>query len=68
MLGYCRDRGIRELFVIHGHGVHSAPEEGPVLKNLVRDMLENELSDRVRDFRAGIPREGGEGVTLVYLT
>jgi DNA-nicking Smr family endonuclease len=63
----CRDHGIRELLVIHGHGVHSAPEDGPVLKNLFHNMLENELALHVRDFRSGLPREGGEGVTLVWL-
>jgi DNA-nicking Smr family endonuclease len=61
------EHGIRELLVIHGHGVHSAPSEGPVLKNLVRMMLESELCDRVRDYRTGVPKEGGEGVTVVYL-
>jgi DNA-nicking Smr family endonuclease len=64
----CRSRGIKELLVIHGRGLHSGYNEGPVLKNLVRRMLDNELVLNVKDFRSGLPREGGEGVTLVFLT
>jgi DNA-nicking Smr family endonuclease len=63
----CRGRGIQELLVIHGRGSHSSSGGEPVLKKLVRDMLDHELASRVRGCRAGLPREGGEGVTVVYL-
>jgi len=64
----CKNRGIKELLVIHGRGRHSGYNEGPVLKNLVHQMLERELVLSVRDFRSGLPREGGEGATLVFLS
>ena len=63
----CKRRGIKELLVIHGRGRHSGCNEGPVLKNMVHRMFENELALSVRDFRIGLPREGGEGVTVAFL-
>lgn len=63
----CREHGIKELLVIHGRGHHSSKDEGPVLKTLVRSMLNNELKLRVKDFRTALPREGGEGATLLFL-
>jgi DNA-nicking Smr family endonuclease len=63
----CAEHGVRELLVIHGRGYHSNPSEGPVLKTLVSQMLENELRLSVRDWRAGLPREGGDGVTVLFL-
>jgi DNA-nicking Smr family endonuclease len=63
----CQNHGVKELLIIHGQGRHSAPAEGPVLKNLVREMLENELRLSVLRFRSGLPREGGEGATIAYL-
>ncbi len=64
---WCRGHGVGELLVIHGIGRHSAPAEGPVLKNLLHDLLDYELKSTVRGFRAGLPREGGEGATVIYL-
>jgi DNA-nicking Smr family endonuclease len=63
----CGSRGVKELLVIHGKGIHSGPDEGPVLKSLVLRSLENELDPHVRYFRGGLPKEGGEGATLVLL-
>ena len=63
----CHDHGIKELLVIHGKGHHSMNGEGPVLKNMVNQMLDSELRLQVKDSRGGLPREGGEGVTLVVL-
>ena len=63
----CGKHGIKELCIIHGYGRHSMPAEGPVLKNLVLGMLDNELRLSVVRFRTGLPREGGEGVTVAYL-
>jgi len=63
----CQKQGIKELLIIHGLGRHSAPAEGPVLKGLVREMLDNELRLSVLRFRTGLPREGGEGATVAYL-
>jgi DNA-nicking Smr family endonuclease len=62
-----RKRGLREILVIHGKGNHSADQGGPVLKKMVRDLLENELHHTVRNYRSALPREGGEGATVVYL-
>jgi DNA-nicking Smr family endonuclease len=67
MMETCRDHGIRELLVIHGRGHHSSSDEGPVLKTLVYSMLNNELKLRVKDFRTALPREGGEGATVLFL-
>jgi DNA-nicking Smr family endonuclease len=64
----CQKRGIKELLIIHGQGRHSAPAEGPVLKSLVREMLDNVLRLSVLRFRTGLPREGGEGATVAYLS
>lgn len=66
-VGSCRERGVKELLVIHGWGRNSPPGRGPVLKGLVEDVLGNELRLQVRDFRKGRPREGGDGATVVYL-
>ncbi|MBN2037156.1 MAG: Smr/MutS family protein [Chitinispirillaceae bacterium] len=63
----CGRRGIKELLVVHGRGLHSTLSEGPVLKGLVNDMLDNELRWTVKDFRAALPREGGEGATVLFL-
>jgi DNA-nicking Smr family endonuclease len=66
-IGSCRDKGIREALVIHGRGLHSSAAEGPVLKNLVLDMLEGKLKGAVKRYRPGTPAEGGEGVTVIFL-
>jgi DNA-nicking Smr family endonuclease len=66
-LSACRDRGVREVMVIHGRGLHSSPDEGPVLKNLVLSLLEGKLRAAVKRYRPGIPAEGGEGVTVIFL-
>lgn len=63
-----RERGVREILIIHGKGNHSITQgEQPVLKKMVRDMLERELHHSIRDFRTALPKDGGEGATLVYL-
>ena len=56
---------MRELLVVHGYGLHSDPNEGPVLKKLVRDMLDRELRPKYRTYRTASIRDGGEGATLV---
>jgi DNA-nicking Smr family endonuclease len=66
-IGSCRDRGIREVLVIHGRGLHSGAGEGPVLKNLVAAMLEGKLRGVVKRYRPGTPAEGGEGVTVIFI-
>ena len=63
----CKTRGIKELLIVHGRGIHSGANAEPVLKSLVRRLLEDEYAMSVRYFRGGLPREGGEGATLVYL-
>jgi DNA-nicking Smr family endonuclease len=67
MIETCKEHGIRELLVIHGRGHHSSMDEGPVLKTMVRSMLDNELKLRVKDFRTALPHEGGEGATVLFL-
>ena len=64
-LDRCRETGMRELLVVHGYGLHSDPNEGPVLKKLVRDMLDRELRPKYRTYRTASIRDGGEGATLV---
>lgn len=63
----CRKKGIRELLVIHGRGQHSDPSEGGVLKKLVRECLEYRYALSVRGFSTALPKDGGEGATLVLL-
>lgn len=63
----CRCKGIKEILIVHGRGFHSDPNEGPVLKNLVKDMLEHELKSEIHGFRTALARDGGEGATLVSL-
>jgi DNA-nicking Smr family endonuclease len=63
----CVDNGVKELLIIHGVGYHSVLSGGPVLKDMVKGMLENELFLNVRDYRTAVAKDGGEGATLVYL-
>jgi len=63
----CRGKGIREVLVIHGRGLHSSPDEGPVLKKAVRGTLEHELRSSIKGFRPACPDEGGQGATVVNL-
>ncbi|NLG17894.1 MAG: Smr/MutS family protein [Fibrobacter sp.] len=67
VISECREKGKKELLIIHGKGYHSDPVEGPVLKKMVRDMLEKELGNSVRDYRSALPKDGGDGATVVYL-
>ena len=62
-----RKKGIREILIIHGKGNHSVNQGEPVLKRMVRDLLEKELHHTIRNYRAARPREGGDGATVVYL-
>lgn len=61
----CAERGIAELLVIHGYGLHSAPAEGAVLKTAVRQYLEGKNDPHLRSFATAMPKDGGEGATLV---
>ena len=63
----CKKKGVDTILIIHGAGYSSDPVQGPVLKKLVRIMLENELSNYVKDCRTAIPKDGGEGATMVRL-
>ena len=63
----CKDDHIREILIIHGRGIHSGAEDLPVLKTLVHNLLDGRLKNRVKRWRPGLPAEGGEGVTLLYL-
>ena len=64
-MGECAERGIAELLVIHGYGLHSAPAEGAVLKTAVRQYLEGKNDPRIRSFTMAALKDGGEGATLV---
>ncbi|KMQ52796.1 DNA mismatch repair protein MutS [Chitinispirillum alkaliphilum] len=64
----CRKAGIKELLIIHGRGIHSDLESGPVLKNMVKNMLRVELCMQIRHFQTARQCDGGEGATLVHLT
>jgi DNA-nicking Smr family endonuclease len=63
----CVQRGVAELLVIHGYGLHSAPGEGGVLKVAVRQYLEAGNDPRIRRFTTAKPKDGGEGATLIWL-
>ncbi len=63
----CRSRGIRKVLIVHGRGFHSDPHEGPVLKTMIRGMLDGELAAVVIDWKPGRPKEGGDGATVVRL-
>lgn len=67
IMNRCVDSGVKELLIIHGVGYHSVLSGGPVLKDMVRNMLDNELCLNVRDYRAAVAKDGGDGATLVYL-
>lgn len=62
----CIDRGVKELLVIHGIGYHSHNQTGPVLKQMVRKKLESEFCNYIRDFKTALPKDGGDGATLIY--
>ena len=63
----CRENGSTELLVIHGYGLHSDPNGGPVLKKLVVDLLEGTLRSLYRSYRPAAMRDGGDGATLVLI-
>jgi DNA-nicking Smr family endonuclease len=63
----CKRSGITSLLIIHGKGYSSDPEEGPVLKKLVHTMLNNQLRSYVRDYGFALPKDGGDGATLVTI-
>jgi len=67
IMNRCVESGVKELLIIHGVGYHSVLSGGPVLRNMVRSMLDNELCLSVRDYRTAVAKDGGEGATLVYL-
>lgn len=63
----CRETGMRELLVIHGYGLHSNPNDGPVLKKLVRDLLDNDFRPKYRSYHTASMHDGGEGATVVLI-
>lgn len=63
----CKSRGVDTILIIHGVGYGSDKVEGPIVKKLVRAMLENDLSNYVKDYRTALPKDGGEGATIVRL-
>lgn len=62
----CRRQGVAEILIVHGWGMHTKGGQ-PVLKQLVRNMLEYELHSKIRDFRAAPMKDGGQGATIVRL-
>jgi DNA-nicking Smr family endonuclease len=61
----CKGKGIGELLVIHGYGLHSHPAGEGVLKKTVKDFLEESSDARIRDYAQAMSRDGGTGATLV---
>ncbi len=57
-LDRCVGSGLRVAFLIHGHGTGA-------LRQVLRDSLKS--SAYVERLRPGEPREGGDGVTVVWL-
>lgn len=62
----CKENGVPELLIIHGKGWGSDPNKGPVLKTLVHAMLDNELNSVIKDWIPALPKDGGEGATVVW--
>jgi len=63
----CREKGIGELLVIHGYGLHSQPVGEGVLKKAVLEYLEQRAVSRIRDYSPAMTRDGGPGATLVRI-
>lgn len=59
--------GVKEILIIHGYGLHSSTSGSPVLKNLVKNELEKQYSHRIQSTRSALPKEGGQGATVVFL-
>jgi DNA-nicking Smr family endonuclease len=59
---------VRKLKIIHGKGNHSEQKE-PVLKKEVWHWLKRkkEKKEWIKDFSFAANREGGDGVTIVWL-
>ena len=66
-LDAARHAGCASVIFVHGKGHHSPSGEGPVLKSLVRGMLENELALQVKDHFDAPPEAGGSGATIAWL-
>jgi DNA-nicking Smr family endonuclease len=64
----CKEKGIGELLVIHGYGLHSHPAGEGVLKRAVLDFLEERSDTRIRDYSQAMSRDGGAGATLVRIS
>lgn len=59
--------GARALLIVHGRGLHSG-EEGPTLRDTVRDFLiHGAFAARVLAATSAPPPLGGAGATLVWL-
>ncbi len=63
----CKRKGIDSILIIHGVGYNSNPVEGPILKKTVHAMLEHEFCNDIKEFRTALPKDGGEGATIVTL-
>jgi DNA-nicking Smr family endonuclease len=64
----CKEKGIGELLVIHGYGLHSQPVGEGVLKKAVLDFLEERHDARIRDYAQAMSRDGGAGATLIRIS
>lgn len=63
----CQSQHFTKIVVVHGRGLHSDALHGPVLKEVVIDILTTEFNSQIQKWRPGLPSEGGDGVTVVYL-
>jgi len=61
----CKSKGINELLVIHGRGLHSSNYDGPVLKNSIREFLIIKCDPQIKSFTDALPKDGGEGATII---
>jgi DNA-nicking Smr family endonuclease len=62
-----RNAGMRSLLVIHGAGIHSDPVGGPVLGDMVMQLVEGALRPLIRDHKKAPPALGGDGARILYL-
>ena len=66
-IAQCKVKGIKDLLIIHGKGLNSDIETGPVLKRLVEIMVENELKNLISTHYPAPLNKGGNGATIVKL-
>ena len=63
----CKRKRVDSILIIHGIGYNSNPDEGPILKKTVHAMLDHEQCTHIKEYKTALPKDGGEGATIVRL-